>query len=277
MASKVSANPPAERSRTGRVLHYLNCHYRRLATGFCFLTFMTGGLFLAGLVLPLLHLLPISGRSKHAASIGMVQSAFRVFTRLMWLVRVIDSLQVSGLDNLSKDEPFLFIANHPTLIDVVTILGKVPRCNCIVKASLFRNPFMGGVLRRAGFLPNLAGPQLIELTKREFEAGYNLLIFPEGTRSPVDGLHSFNRGAAQIALRTGVRVLPIHLTCVPLALWKGQSWYDVPERAVDFSLNFLPPMDFPVEIDAIPDMPLKVRALNRHFEAFFKKRLEQGR
>jgi len=260
-------------SRWRGVAVWLDFQWRRVTTGLCFLTFMAGALVLALVALPLLHLTPLSPQKKRAISLKWVQRAFRLFMRFMRWLGGMASFEIEGLAALEGGGPYLFIANHPALIDVVAIMSVIPRCNCLVKDALFQHPFFGGVLRRAGFLRNGSGPDLIERARRELEDGVSLIVFPEGTRSPRRGLHPFNRGAAQIAVRTGVPVAPVLVSCEPPTLMKGQPWHDVPERPVDFRLRFFPPMKLPEEAMAEMETPLRVRAINRHFEAFFRDAL----
>jgi len=171
----------------------------------------------------------------------------------------------------------LFVANHPSLIDVVALLGALPRCNCIVKKELFQHPFMGGVLRGTGLLPNDNGPALIESVNREFKKGRNLMIWPEGTRSPMGGLHPFQRGAARIVLHSRAAIVPVVITCDPPALMKGQRWYDVPHRAINLKLSFHRVMPLPAEVTQATSLPLAVRALNHHLESYFSRALEEPR
>ena len=252
---------------------WLGREWRRAATGLCFGTFMSGGLFLSLTVLPIIRILPISASSKQRKGLALVHGAFGLFIKLMRGCGVIGKFEVEGLANLEGEGPFLFIANHPTLIDVVAILGSVPRCNCIVKKALFHHPFMGPVLRGTGFLPNDTGMHFIEGPRQFFDAGYSLMVFPEGTRSPRRGLHPFTRGAAQIAVRTGARVVPILIQCEPPTLMKGQAWYEVPDRAIHLKLSFQEPLPAPSSVTEESAVPLKVRRLNRYFELYFRERL----
>ncbi len=253
---------------------WLNRQYRRMATGICFVTFM-GCALLAGLtIFPFLLILPMPKKNKRACSLFLVQTGFRLFMKYMCLWRVIRCFRVDGYEELRHKGPFLFIANHPTLIDVVAIYGLVERCNCIVKKALFSNPFMGPILKTADLIPNEAGPQFLANAVRCFNDGHSLLIFPEGTRSPRKGVHPFNRGAAQVAARTNIPIVPIVVQCRPLTLRKGDKWHQVPSRAIEFHLRFLAPIALPDEVLQEQDMPRKVRAINRQLEEFFHRETE---
>lgn len=74
-------------------------------------------------------------------------------------------------------------------------------------------------------------------------AGRTVVLFPEGTRSPRRALHPFHRGAAHVALRAGVPLEPVAISCIPGMLGKGQPWWDVPERPGQFTIRVLDPID----------------------------------
>jgi 1-acyl-sn-glycerol-3-phosphate acyltransferase len=167
----------------------------------------------------------------------------------------------------------IFIANHPTLIDVVAVISCLPPCHCIVKKSLLELFYLGRMIRAAGYIANDHATQLIRDCQKSLQSGRPLLIFPEGTRSPAYGLNAFSRGAAQIALRTGAPVVPIVITCEPPTLLKDQPWYRVPPRPFTLTLRFHPPLTIPQAVTDKVGMPLQVRALTQYFEDFFRHQL----
>ena len=90
--------------------------------------------------------------------------------------------------------------NHPTLFDVVLIVSQVPNVVCVTKASLWNNPLLGGMVRLAGFIRNDAPLPLVRRAAAELRSGSNLLIFPEGTRTPAGArLGPFRPGFALMA------------------------------------------------------------------------------
>jgi 1-acyl-sn-glycerol-3-phosphate acyltransferase len=63
----------------------------------------------------------------------------------------------------------------------------------------------------------------------------DLIIFPEGTRTPADGLIRLKRGAAHIAIRGGRNVTPVVICCTPPTLSKSDKWWRMPARPMQFS------------------------------------------
>jgi 1-acyl-sn-glycerol-3-phosphate acyltransferase len=249
----------------------LGRQWRICATGLCFITFMLGALLVTSLVFPVLNLFPLPKTSKQRHIRHLIYWSFRFFMGYMRYLGPIKSFETHGIEHMQNGGPYIFIANHPTLIDIVAIMSCVPFCTCIIKKSLWDHFYLGKVVRSAGYIVNDHATQLIEACQTSFNNGYSLVIFPEGTRSPAYGIHPFNRGAAQIALRLGIPVVPIVITYNCPTLMKGQAWYEVPRYPLRLTLQFHPPLAMPAERYHEANLPRKVRSLTRYFEDFFRE------
>jgi 1-acyl-sn-glycerol-3-phosphate acyltransferase len=90
-------------------------------------------------------------------------------------------------------------ANHPTMLDAVMLISRLPRVVCITKAALWDSLFLGGGIRLAGYVRNDAPLTMIRDAAAAIRKGSQLMIFPEGSRTsapPVDPMH---RGFAVMA------------------------------------------------------------------------------
>lgn len=248
---------------------------RMIATGICFLTFICSGVILTVTALPAILLFSATPEQRETRTMSLLRSSFKLFLKYMILLSPSKAFEVQGVDYLTKVGSCIFIANHPTLIDVIGVISYLPLCQCIVKKSLLEHLYLGGLMRAAGYIANDHASQLIDHCRRSLTAGRSLLIFPEGTRSPAHRLGSFTRGAAQIALRTGAPIVPVVITCEPSTLLKGEAWYEVPESAFRMAFRFYPPMEIPQTVWDQSGFPLQVRALNRHLEDFFHHQLQE--
>jgi 1-acyl-sn-glycerol-3-phosphate acyltransferase len=248
--------------------------WRICATGLSFLTFMVGSVLLTLIIFPVIRLLPIAPEHKRRKILQLIHGSFKLFINYMLCLKIIDTFETEGLEEIKTYDSYIFVANHPTLIDAIALMSCIPFCNCIVKKSLWQHAYFGRVMHDAGYIANDNATKLIEDCTKSFEVGRPLIIFPEGTRSPAYGLHTFNRGAAQIALRTGTPIVLVKITCDPPTLLKGQPWYAVPERPVRFKLHFHLLPTLPKEIQEKSGFPLKVRMLTQYFEDFFRDRCQ---
>ncbi len=193
---------------------------------------------------------------------------FNSFTRSGEALGVFESRFVNRA--LLEQPGQLVIANHPSLLDVVYLMGRIPAANCVVKNALLRNPFLALQVRFAGYIRNDAGEEMLAQCRECLERGESLIIFPEGTRTKRGGDRRFRRGAAYLMLLTEAPVRPVHVRCDPVALGKHDPWYHVPPRRISYRFSVLPLLD----IEELREstrirMPLKGRRLTRLLENWY--------
>lgn len=209
--------------------------WRVLATGFCFAVFGLGGLMVRCLVYPALLVCVREQAQRQAHTQALIHHGFRWFVALMRGVGVL-SYEVHGLERLQR-RGLLILANHPSLIDVVFLISLVRHADCIVKAGLARNPFTRGPIQAAGFIINSGGAQLLHDCLQSLQMGNNLIIFPEGTRTPLRGQVKLQRGAAHVAVRGAQDITPVHIRSSLPMLTKGTPWWQVPLRKPHFTIE----------------------------------------
>lgn len=247
--------------------------WRIIASGFCF-AFFGMATWLASLALLPLYRWKSSSTEEYRRKVQrLVQGFFRLFTSTIEFVGVM-KLQFRGEESLQPNTPCVVVANHPTLIDVVLLLSRLPQTTCIIKASLYENFFLKHMVSAAGFICNRGNTQdLIDQCVEALQRGDSLLVFPEGTRSLGHQLQPFQRGAARVALRHPASIVPIVITCEPPALQKGQPWYDVPSRAFKVTLEVQSPLTPTDHIKEGAPSPAAARQLTRHLKGFFEQEL----
>ena len=169
---------------------------------------------------------------------ALVRASYRLFVwaaRLTGLFRVVMSPEDRACLGAMRGR--VVVASHPTLIDVVILLAHLPNATAVAKAAAGRNFFYSRIVN-AAFLVNDDPLRLLDEARDLLARGGNLVIFPEGTRTPVDApQHKLHRGAAQIALHAGAPVPCVSVTCDPPVLAKGQPWWDVADRVIAFTLR----------------------------------------
>lgn len=249
------------------MLDRLGRYWRVLATGICFTAFGIGALLLRVLVFPLLNLLVRRGARRIGWSREVIRLTFRSFVALMRGLGVL-RYQIVGLDRLDRGG-LLILANHPSLIDTVFLMAFVKRADCIVKSHLWNNPFTSGPVRAAGYISNDGGTELIDDCIASLRAGNNLIVFPEGTRTPACGAIALKRGAANIAIRGARAVTPVLIDCQPATLGKGDKWWRVPARHVQFRIEVREDIDVArFTSDGVTEV-MAVRHLTDHLQRFF--------
>lgn len=121
-----------------------------------------------------------------------------------------------GLENIPKNQPVIFAANHQSTLDIplVGVLSKYVPHVWLAKAELMDSVFIRWVVPLISVLVDVSSPRNAMLSLRKIltivnQHHRNLMIFPEGTRR-VDGkIHDFFGGFAILAKKTGRPVVPV--------------------------------------------------------------------
>ena len=250
------------------MLKQLRFAWRLFATGFCFVSFGVGGFLLWILVFPTLNLF-VRDRSQRAQRAKwVIKQVFRFFVGQMHQMGVY-SYDLKGQTKLNRTG-LLILANHPSLIDVVFLMSLIDNADCVVKASLLRNPFTRGPVIAAGFICNDQGPGLIDDCIASLKRGNNLIIFPEGTRTPVDQTFGrLQRGASNMAVRGGVNITPVVIRCNYSILAKGVPWWKIPPTKPHFSIEVQDDLNVAQAIGQCATEAIAARHLNTYLSNYF--------
>lgn len=129
---------------------------------------------------------------------------------------------IGGLDNIPADEAFVIVANHVTFIDALWILKSLPQEECdktcaMIGADLRSDYGLLGkmMFEAARAIPvdrkGTAAARSLIIAKNAMAEGNNILIHPEGTRSRTGELGKFESGAAYLAHKYKVPILPVYI------------------------------------------------------------------
>ncbi len=129
------------------------------------------------------------------------------------------------------EEPVLLVANHASHLDTPLLLSVLPtgmRHRTVVAAAAdhffdrrWKAHLWAGLLNAIPIERQRVSRRSADAAAALVEAGWNLVIFPEGGRSPDGWQHPFRGGAAYLAVRTGRPVVPVHLAGTYRLLPKG--------------------------------------------------------
>jgi 1-acyl-sn-glycerol-3-phosphate acyltransferase len=180
-------------------------------------------------------------------------------------------VRVEGLEQIDASASYVFTANHLSYMDTPVALAHIPaQFRFLAKRGLFRIPFLGTHLSRAGHIPvprkdpRAAVKTLQAAADALQHKKISMLIFPEGGRSHDGVLQPFKEGGAYIAIRAGVPVVPLTIIGTREILPLGGGIV----RPGEVTLRVLPPID-------TSQMSLKDRgSLTERLRALIRNELE---
>lgn len=239
-----SASPPAvgPRPPQGAWDRFVRLS-RGLGVAASILYFWTGGTVLSCFVVPYLMLAvpdPLQRRRRLQALVARIWRAFHRWLDWSSLYRV----RYEGA--LPSEAPAVFVANHPSLLDVTSIICRFPHLCCVVKEGLVRNPLVGPLIRGLGHVGAGdggfgAGYSVVAALEGRLREGFPVLVFPEGTRSPYGSIRRFRRGAFEVARKSEVPLVALFLRCEPAALGKGVPVWNHPRQCPTLTVHVDPP------------------------------------
>ncbi len=137
---------------------------------------------------------------------------FNRISRLVW------KFESCGLENIKKDERYIFCPNHESYFDGMWIVGSMDEkrwtsiCSMAAETLYQKKIFRRGLIAM-GAIPVYRGGNTSTAMRRAYacisDENYSLLIHPEGTRTRSGELGEFKSGAAKLAKETGLNIVPI--------------------------------------------------------------------
>jgi len=225
---------PTTASRTGALVHGLLFPFKWVA--------LQGMLLLLGLMsvvwnlvaLALYPLLPrATGRRLGRAAIARGYDGFWRFAHLTGMMH----LHSDVLDSLRDEPGLIVVANHPSMLDALMLVARLPRSACIMKASLMRNPFLGPGARLARYIRNDTPRGLIRLAVADLRQGGQLVLFPEGTRTTQRPLNPFRPGVTMIAKLADAPIQTVFIDTDSPYLGKGWPLWRLPPLPIVFTVR----------------------------------------
>jgi 1-acyl-sn-glycerol-3-phosphate acyltransferase len=164
-------------------------------------TIPIGAAVVCGVVLPLrvrFQIIPLWYRSMLALCQGVIGLGYRVV----------------GRENI-PDRPCVVLSKHQSAWETIALQALFPPAVFVLKKSLLLIPFLGWGLAAAKMISidRDAGKEAIRRVARQgkerLDAGFSVIIYPEGTRTAWGEKRPFKRGGAFLAARAGAPVVPV--------------------------------------------------------------------
>ena len=190
----------------------------------------------------------------------LVTALARGYLRLLVLMGAC-RFDLSALDALQGEPAMIIAPNHPSLLDAVMILSRLPGAGCIMKAELVNNVFFGAGARLTGYIRNTPLRTMVQLAVTDLHQGSHLLLFPEGTRTRRFPVGALQGTTGLIAKNAGVAVQTVFIETDSGFLGKGWSLLWTPRMPITYSVRLGKRFDPPLHTATF------VRELEDYFQA----------
>ncbi len=171
-----------------------------------------------------------------------------------WFVKLIISFGIMNLnvENLAKIKQIknrVIVSTHPSFIDIVILIGLIPRTTCIVKSALAKNPILSNLVSSIFILEDETLDNMKKHTKKMLDNGFNVIIFPSGIRHRKNEYPKIHKGAATIAMNAKENIAVLKLYTDYDFLFINQPIYEAGEQKVNYDLSYVGEIDVKSELE----------------------------
>lgn len=178
----------------------------------------------------------------------------------LWVGRV--KVRVRGRERFPVGTAAIVVSNHISNLDPPVLLPLVPgQTSVFLKAELMKIPVLGFVMRMGKFVPVARAKSReearssVDAATKVLAGGYNIFIFPEGTRSPDGHMLPFRKGAFYLAVQAKAPIAPMIVRGTSAMMPKGT----LKAKPGSAEVEFLEPI-WPAEGELPDELMKRVRA-----------------
>lgn len=165
----------------------------------------------------------------------------------IWAAAVLKMLlipvKVTGRENISKDESYVFVSNHQGSFDIFLIFGHLGRnFKWMMKQELRKMPFVGFACEKAHYIfVDKSTPGRVKSTydkaRHTLRDGMSLVVFPEGARTYTGKMRPFKRGAYMLADELQLPVVPMTINGSFEIMPRTGKWYKVNRHPLTLTIH----------------------------------------
>jgi len=154
---------------------------------------------------------------------------FYIIAKFIFLIifKLSFRLKVTGQENIPQNGPFIIVANHSSLLDPIILgISIKPKIIFVAAAYLFEIGWLGYLLRKANSIPVQRENDIkaIKQSLKILRQGGVLGIFPEGGIDRQKNNLPVRAGAAYLATKVGIPIVPIRIKGADKALPRGAKF-----------------------------------------------------
>lgn len=199
---------------------------RSILVTICFLIFGIGSILFNFLLFPFIQ------KNKELCS-KIIQKSWRFFTNIMIGFGLI-KLDIRKLCEIKNK---VIVCTHPSFIDIVILIGLIPKSTCFVKKELAHNPILKNLVNSIFITNDLELDELKYQSKKMLDMGFNVIIFPSGIRHRKNEFPKIKKGASLVALNASKNIVPIRIFSDDDFLFINQPFYAAGSRVVTFEIT----------------------------------------
>lgn len=197
------------------------------------LIFATGAIIIGFIIIPSSSLF-YRDLKKRKFCADIVHKSWKFFT---FIIQKLGTINVEIQGNFNDIKGKVIVASHPSLIDIVLLIGLIPNSLCLAKKELLKNPIMYNIVKSLYILNDVDYDEFQIKTQTALEQEFNIIIFPTGTRTLPNEKIKIHKGSAQIAINTNTDIIPIKIEFDYPFLIKNHFPLDAGTKKINYKIT----------------------------------------
>ena len=140
-------------------------------------------------------------------------------------------------NNIEQMRGKIIVSTHPTFIDIMILIGIFDNSLCLAKKEILNNIFMKNIIKNVYIPNNIELDEFKAICIEAIKDGYNIIIFPTGTRTVEGEDLKIHKGAAALQIASGADIIPVKIDCDYPFLRKGRPIYDASDRVITYTIS----------------------------------------
>ena len=195
-----------------------------------FILFGIGALYIRYLIFPF--------QSSKKKSCETLQASWKFFIFLLVKSGII-CVNIDDKNRLENIKNSIIVSTHPSFVDIVILMSIIPHSTCFVAEKLAKNPFLQGMVKYLFILEGQELNKWVEEGKTLLSDGFNVIIFPMGTRHKKNEHPKIRRGASLLALESKKDIVLLNLEQDSAFLQIHEPFYKAGDKTVQYYLKYL--------------------------------------
>jgi len=204
---------------------------------FSFALFGAGSLVYNFILIPRINVSNKDNNSERLNKLSdLVFKGWKWFVGYLMKIKVID-IDIKNPEKLSAIKNSIIVPTHTSYIDVLVLISLIPKTTCFVAPKLGKNFFFTNIVKSVFLVSGKSVDEFTEDSDMMLQNGFNLIIFPSGTRHDKNEIPKLHKGAAQVALHSQKDLVPIKIYPEPDFLVIHKPIYDCGDKTSVFEIE----------------------------------------
>lgn len=215
---------------------------RSLLVIFSFVFFGLGALITGYIIFPVIKSIYKKNENLKLKYNIVLQKSWYFFVLLLQKLKII-AIKSNDIEKLKNIKNSIIVSTHPSYIDILILISIIPHSTCFVAERIIKNPFFKQIAKELFIIQGQPADMWLDDAKKMLDNGFNIIIFPMGTRHKNNEYPKIRRGAAMLAQNTGKNIVILDMRTNFEFLQINEPVYKAGSGTVVYSIFYLDEVD----------------------------------